>query len=129
MPRSLVRISYADIQSELRRRQRSTGTLAKRRDKLAAKLAELNAQIEKMGGSVKVRGRRTAGSRQKNDMTLVQALSKAVGGKGMSVSDAADAVQKLGYRTNSSNFRTQVNLALIKSGKFKRVGRGEYAAK
>ncbi len=46
-----------------------------------------------------------------------------------SVTDAAEAVQKAGYRTNSSNFRTQVNLALIKGGKFKRVGRGLYTAK
>jgi hypothetical protein len=30
--------------------------------------------------------------------------------------------------TNSNNFRTQVNLALIK-GPFKRVGRGEYTAR
>jgi hypothetical protein len=129
MARSLVRLSYADIQSELRRRQRATGTLAKRRDRLAAKLAALEAQIEQMGGSVKGRGRSVAGSRPRNDMTLAEALTKAVGGKAMSVSDAAEAVQKLGYRTNSNNFRTQVNLALIKSGKFKRVGRGEYAAK
>jgi hypothetical protein len=41
----------------------------------------------------------------------------------------ADAVQKAGYRTSSSHFRTQVNIALSKSGKFKRVGRGQYTAK
>jgi hypothetical protein len=33
------------------------------------------------------------------------------------------------FRTGSKTSRTQVNIALIKSGKFKRVGRGEYAAK
>jgi hypothetical protein len=129
MPRSLVRISYSDLQSELRRRQRVTGTLAKRRDRLAAKLSAVEAQIEQIGGSVKGRSRGAAGSRPKNDMTLAQALTKAVGSKGMSVADAAEAVQKLGYRTNSSNFRTQVNLALINSGKVKRVGRGQYAVR
>ena len=44
------------------------------------------------------------------------------------LSDAAEAVVKAGYRTISNNFRTQVNIALIK-GPFKRVGRGEYTAK
>jgi multidrug resistance efflux pump len=129
MPRSLVRISYADLQSELRRRERATGTLTKRRDKVQVKLDALEAQIERMGGSVNGRGRATGGRRAKNDMTLTEALAKAIRGRSMSVTDAAEAVQKLGYRTNSSNFRTQVNLALIKSGKFKRVGRGEYAVK
>jgi multidrug resistance efflux pump len=129
MARSLVRISYADLQSELRRRERASGSLVKRRDRLAAKLSALEAQIEQMGGSVIGRGRRGTGTRAKNDMTLTEGLTKAIGGKSMSVTDAAEAVQKLGYRTNSSNFRTQVNIALIKSGKFKRVGRGEYAAK
>jgi hypothetical protein len=46
----------------------------------------------------------------------------------MNVTDAAAAVQRAGSRTNSSNFRTQVNIALI-TWPFKRVGRGEYAAK
>jgi hypothetical protein len=59
----------------------------------------------------------------------VGALTKVLSGKTMSVVDAAEAVKKAGYRTNSQNFRTQVNIALIKSGGFKRVGRGEYTAK
>jgi hypothetical protein len=36
--------------------------------------------------------------------------------------------QRAGYRTNSINFRTQVNIALIK-GPVKRAGRGMYTAK
>ncbi len=53
----------------------------------------------------------------------------SVNGKTMGVSDVAGAVQKAGYRTSSPSFRTIVNQALIASGKFKRVGRGQYTAK
>ncbi len=61
-------------------------------------------------------------------MTLADALASVIKGKPLSVTEAAEAVQKVGYRTNSNNFRTQVNIAMIK-GPFKRVGRGQYAAK
>lgn len=66
--------------------------------------------------------------RARNDTTLIGALAKVLTGKTMPVSDAAEAVQKAGYRTNSNNFRTQVNTALIKEP-FKRAGRGMCTAK
>jgi hypothetical protein len=59
----------------------------------------------------------------------VDALERALTGKTMSVTDVAEAVQKAGYRTNSSHFRTQVNIALSKDPRFKRVGRGQYTVK
>ena len=139
MPRSLARISSAQLQAELRRRERATGTLLRRRGKLQAQVDALDAQIAQLGGSVNGEarrgpGRRTRGGtgrrrRAKNGMTLTEALAKALGRRSMSVTEAAAAVRKAGYRTNSKSFRTQVNIALIKSGKFKRVGRGEYAVK
>ncbi len=129
MAATLSRLSVADLHAEIRRRQRTTGTLERRHARLSAKLRALESQIEKLGGSVNGRARRGTGSRPRNDLTLVEALAKVVGSKAMSVTDAAEAVQKAGYRTSSNNFRTQVNIALIKSGKFKRVGRGEYTAK
>ena len=62
-------------------------------------------------------------------MTLSDALERVLSGKTLSVTDAVDAVKGIGYRTRSNNFRTQVNIALIKSGKFRRVRRGQYTAK
>ena len=41
----------------------------------------------------------------------------------------ADAVQRAGYKTSSSTFRTIVNITLIKSGRFKKVSRGQYTLK
>jgi hypothetical protein len=49
--------------------------------------------------------------------------------KPVRVTDLAEAVQKAGYKTNSTSFRVRCNIALIKNSKlFKRVG-AEYAAK
>ena len=150
MPRGLARLSVSDLHAEIRRRQRSAGPLMRRRAVLAGRIARLDeeilgAEIGRVcpvalaaGGSLNGRagrpgrpgrGRRGVGRRRpKNKMTLVQALSKALKGKTLGVAQAMAAVRRAGYRTNSSNFRTQVNIALIK-GPFRRVGRGEYRAK
>jgi len=52
-----------------------------------------------------------------------------MGDKPMSVTDAAAAALKAGYRTTSPSFRQIVNATLIRSGEFERVGRGEYRVK
>ena len=61
-------------------------------------------------------------------MNLVEALSATLQGKTMSVTDAAEAVQRAGYQTTSPNFRTMVNAALLNKKKFKRVQRGQYTS-
>ena len=129
MPRGLARLSVAQLEREIRRRGRAVGRLERRRAKLADRIATLDDQIRAAGGSVNGRASQTGGSRRfKNKMTLTEALVKAVGSKAMGVEEAMAAVKRGGYRTASSNFRTQVNTALIK-GPFKRVGRGRYTAK
>ncbi len=127
MSRSLNRFSIADIHADIRRRQRSAATLERRHARLSTKLRTLEAQIRALGGDANGAARR--GFRPRNDKTLVDSLASVLKGKTLSVTDAAAAVQKAGYRTNSNNFRTQVNIALIKGGIFKRVGRGMYSAK
>lgn len=131
----LSNLSVADLERELRKRERSSGSALRRlnakRDKLLAKLSALDAEIRKLGGSVSgagaggFRGRRRA----KNDSSLVDALVKLLTKKTLSVSDAAEQVQKAGYVTTSPNFRTIVNQTLIKDKRFKRVGRGLYTVK
>ena len=120
-------MSFGELQAEIRRRQRSVGTLERRRAGIVAKIAQLDAKIGSLGGSANGRAG-SGGSRPRNEMTLTETMAKVLKGKTMRVTDIAEAVQKAGYRTNSNNFRTQVNIALIK-GPFKRVGRGEYTAK
>ena len=84
----LAGLSVVELQAELSRRQRAAGGLFRKRDRLLAKLREVEAQIDAMGASGG--GRR----RPKNDMNLVEALSKALDGKTMSVTEVAEAVQR-----------------------------------
>lgn len=122
----LRRMSIRDLHAEIRRRERVTSGLIRRRNKLAAKLAALDAQIRSHGVSV---GGGGGGTRPRNEMNLVESLAKVLKGKTLSVTDAAEAVQAAGYKTSAENFRTIVNQALIKNNKvFKKIDRGQYTA-
>lgn len=118
-------MSVADLQAELRRRQRGVSKLERRREKLMAELAEVNAEIADLGGST---GGLTAGGRRRNNMTLPDALVKVLEGRTMSVTEASDAVRASGYHSSAANFRTMVNQALLKDKRFKKVARGQYTA-
>ncbi len=119
----LSNLSVTELQREIRRRERSASRLIRRRRSLLSKLAALDAQIAEAG--VQSGGR----TRPKNKSSLVEALRGILTGKSMSVTDAAAAVQKAGYKTGAANFRTMVNIALSnKKNKFKRVERGIYTA-
>ncbi|GMV26421.1 MAG: hypothetical protein AMXMBFR58_24520 [Phycisphaerae bacterium] len=121
----IATLSIADLHAEIRRRERGAKSLLRRRQTLLKKIASLDAQIMAAGG----RPGKSAGPRPSNEMSLVEALRQALNGKTMSVTDAAEAVQKAGYRTSAANFRTMVNVALLnKRNKFKRVERGMYTA-
>ncbi len=130
---ALAKLSIAEINSEIRRRQRGVGKLMKKRSKLLASLAEIDAAIVAAGGSVRGGGGLTkAGGtrkRPKNEMSLVESLHAVLKGKTMSVTDVSEAVQKAGYQTTSPSFRTIVNQALLANrSKFKKVSRGQYTS-
>jgi hypothetical protein len=122
---SLGTLSAADLKAELRRREKRVSSLVSKRDRIASKLKALDKQIASMGGAVGT-GIRT---RPRNKMNLVEAMSKVLNGKTMSVTEVVEAVQKAGYQTTSPSFRIIVNQALLSSGKFKRIARGQYTAK
>ena len=122
--RGLSHLSSNELQRELQRRRRVASRLVAKRDRLLRTLARLENEIRAFGGLPVGPAR----SRPRNEKNLTEALSDLLKGKSMSVTDAASAVREAGYRTNSNNFRTQVNIALIK-GPFKRTGRGMYTAK
>ena len=145
--RSAAKLSTAELQAELRRRERELDSLMNKRDKLLAQLEEIEATIEDYGdletgsgGATTTRRKRSkkkrsgrrragAGKRHRNKEKLTDALVKVLKGKTMSVTEVADAVQKAGYKTTSPNFRTIVNQALLKDKRVKRVGHGKYTAK
>src|SRR6185369_3068642 len=130
-PANLAKLSVAELHRELKRRQKGGQSLLRKREKLVAKLAALDTQIAELG--IQGGGRRAAvvggGKRHKNETSLVGALAAALKGKTMGVSEAADAVQRAGYKTTAANFKVMVNGTLLNSGKFKRVERGQYTAK
>lgn len=130
-PANLTKISVTDLNRELKRRQKGGQSLLRKRAKLVAKLDALDARIAELGitGAGLGVGAVGGGKRHKNETSLVESLAAVLKGKTLGVSEAAEAVQKAGYRTTSANFRTMVNIALINSGKFKRVARGQYTAR
>jgi hypothetical protein len=130
---SLAKLSINDLHQEIARRSKSVRSLERRRATLLKRLADLDAQIAANGGSAGGRSgwSRSGGgarTRARNESNLLEALQALLKGKTMSVTDAADAVQKAGYQTTSPNFRTIVNQTLLKKKHFKRVARGQYTA-
>lgn len=131
MAAKLDEIPITEIQAELRRRQKDVTGLQKKRDRLAAQLAELDMQLAELGyaqegmqGIMGVPGRR----RPRNEMPLTDALVDLLKDKTLSVTEAAIEVQRAGYKTTSPNFRTIVNQTLLRDKRIKRVGRGLYTS-
>ena len=89
----------------------------------------MEAEIRDAGGSPRAKHQGGARRRPRNTMNLADALCELLREQTMSVTEIAEAVQKAGYKTSSPNFRTIVNQTLLKDGRFKRMGRGQYTAK
>lgn len=127
--RGLAKVPSHALARELNRRQKVASQLEAKRTNLLAEVADLEREIREYGGSLE--GKALRGSPQSGrSTTLPQALAQLLKGRTMSVTDAAQAVQKAGYKTNSPNFRTIVNAAVLKrTDLFRRVARGQYTAK
>ena len=120
-------MSLAELQAELNRREKGIRKLERRREKLLAELASIDADLAAVGALSAAGGVRR---RPRNEMNLVDSLAKVLDGKTMSVTEVTGEVQKAGYLTTAANFRTIVNQALIRENKrFKKVSRGKYTAR
>jgi hypothetical protein len=117
--------SIGDLERMLDERRSSLQKLAKQRTKVQKKLAVIDREISRLGGSGG-----GGGGRVKNSMSLVATLGAVLKGKdSMQVGDIVDAVKSHGYRSNSANFRGIVNQTLIKESQFASAGRGLYRLK
>ncbi|MCL4199335.1 MAG: hypothetical protein KJZ69_17730 [Phycisphaerales bacterium] len=136
----LNRIPTVELLRELERRQAMAGEYEARRAAMEKELAAIDAEIAALQGAsgTRVNGaaprhiRRSAAARTRaaNQVPLNMALHNLLKGKTMSVSEAAEAVRKSGYKSNAANFTTVVNLTLLKrTDLFRRVGRGKYTAR
>jgi hypothetical protein len=126
MPRGKKLVwSIGELERMLDERRSSLQKLAKQRTKVQKKLAIIDREIGRLGGSVG-----GGGGRVKNSMSLVATLGAVLKGKdSMPVGDIVDAVKSHGYRSNSANFRGIVNQTLIKESQFASAGRGLYRLK
>lgn len=128
---SLDNLSFDELRHEMQRRERDLKRLLSKRDRLQDQVREIEAEIQSLGGSGAFGV--TAGGRPRrrphNDSSLSDALLKLLKNTTMSVTQAADEVQRAGYQTTSSSFRTIVNQTLIKDARFKKVSRGQYTSK
>lgn len=123
-----------------RPRKNASGTPARSHGGGRKRTAKKSSKRSSRSGSKKASGAKPSvkeptqprGSRKRhrNETNLVEALQQVLSGKTMGVTEAAQAVQKAGYKTTSPNFRTIVNQTLIKNPEaFTKQGRGLYTAK
>lgn len=129
--RHLEKVPVNEIHRELKRRRAEAERLSRHRRKLAAKLENLDRRIAACDGLKAGRGVGTGAlTRRQNNATLVDSLAALLKGTTMSVTEMTRKVQEAGYKTNSPNFRTIVNAALIAhKDVFKNVSRGKYTTK
>ena len=128
---AISKISVKELEKELRRRVRLLASLRKARNKLAAKLAKLDAQLAGLGRAAKAAAPRRAGrKRPRNKLSLTDTLAKVLDPKQpLSVGQAMDGVKRAGYKTTAKGFRVIVSQALTRDKRFKRASRGQYILK
>lgn len=137
----LAKVTTLELQQELARRSAALKKLQQQRSELVNQVRQIDAELAALDGVSAAVGRATAAAgpkraggrvtgrrRPRNAMSLADALAKLLQGRAMSVSEAAEAVQRAGYRTTSPNFRTIVNQTLIRDSRFRKVARGRYTA-
>lgn len=119
--------TIAELQRMLATRQGEINRLVAKRQKVQARLEDLDRQIAEAGGGANG----STGGRARNAMSLGDAIEQVLrnAGGAQSVGDIVAGVQKSGYQSNSVNFRGIVNQALIKDKRFTSAERGSYQLK
>lgn len=119
-------LTIAELQRLLNVRQRELNGLMNKRQRLQAKLDELDKQIAGLGSNGV-----TGGGRARNATSLIGALESVLRDAGgpLKVGDIVNNVLKTGYQSTSANFRGIVNQTLIKDKRFQSAGRGMYQMK
>ncbi len=129
----LAKVSVEDLKKEIHRRRGILGKLIAARDALDRRIAELEGLgIAKPAAAPRRKpGRRKAGRRAVKPPragSLNSKLSEVLKAKGKcTVTEAAEAVLKAGYKSKSKDFANIVSMALSKDKRFRRVRRGVYA--
>jgi len=131
---NLKTLDTTALMAELKRRERNSKSLIKKRDKLASQLAHVEKELAVLGapagGSTRGPGRpKGDGIRRRahNKVSLADALAQAMEVRAVvSPAEASDLVKENGYKSTSQHFGMMVSNALSKDKRFKRVSRGQY---
>jgi len=136
MPRlKLENVPLAELKKEIERRQKLLPKLIAQRDALAEQITELQRMETAVVGEPAARSRATARPRRLhraagNKSSLAEVLATFMKGREkVTVGEAMKGALAAGYRTTSKSFRSVVNQMLLKSPRFRSVGRGEFALK
>ena len=125
--------SVAELEQALAARKRGAATLLKKRERIAAQLADIDNELSELGirpdgSSVAAQGG-GGGKRPRNSQTLPDAMAAVMKGSEMGIREIADAVLASGYQSSSNNFTTIITQALGRDDRFKKVSRGVYTTK
>jgi hypothetical protein len=122
-PRKSDTYSIAELKALISERRRRMIDLKREHTQLSRKLAQIDHEMDMLGGAG---GRR--GIRPRNEKNLVDVMEDVMKGNGkpMRVGDITDGVYDAGYRSSSANFRGIVNQTLIKDKRFIAAERGLY---
>lgn len=139
MPKTMT---IAKLKREIAARERQVERLLAQRGKVAKQLADVDRQIEALGGEVPAAKKRpgrkpSKGAAKprtrrlpKNVKSLPEYVRDVLAGAkdGMRVKEVEAAVRKAGYKTFSKDFYGSVATAL-REGPFQKVSRGVYKLK
>src|SRR5262245_28629971 len=131
MPRPSVidSMTIAQLEKLLATRHDRLKEAMRQRDRVQKELDKLDDAIARLNGRAGASGNGRS-HRPRNEMSLVATLEAVLApGKPMSVGDIVEAVQKRGYQSNSANFRSLVNMTLVREKQFASAGRGVYQLK
>ena len=122
-------MSIRQLEQLLHGRKAALRKLESQRAQVARRLAVLDRRIQSLGGASA--GGAGPGRRARNEKSLPDMIDAVLSrnGKPMRVRDIAAAVRNAGYRSNSPQFPSIVNQALIKDKRFASVERGVYQLK
>jgi hypothetical protein len=130
-----VSMSIGELRLELARRERQGAALLRTRQRLVARMLEIDRQLAALGIAPTTRGTERkarpgrTGPRFRNEAPLHEALAKAMKRRPMSIGEAIKAVRRAGYKSTARNFRLVVSVALANKKHFRRVQRGVYAVR
>lgn len=138
MAKKKKNLSVIDLENLLQQRVSQLESLIEKRKALQAQIADLDTEIQSVGGTVSERGtrgpsrsklvakpKRGRRRRARNAVSLNSVVGEvlAKNKKGLSTADIESAVFATGYKTTSKNFRPMIYQTL---GKMKEAGEVVY---